>query len=78
MTLAVIVRSREGVLFEGPAASVSALNDTGPFDILAKHENFISIIRQKIIIRSNAMREFLLNAGVIKVRGNRVEIYIGF
>jgi F0F1-type ATP synthase epsilon subunit len=45
--------------YDGVANSVSAINDTGPFDVLAGHHNFITI----------------LNAGEIKViddQGNHV------
>lgn len=30
--------------FEGYAASISAVNDTGPFDILGKHHNFLTLL----------------------------------
>ena len=32
------------VYFEGEASSVSAVNDTGPFDILPKHRNFLCML----------------------------------
>lgn len=32
------------VYFEGEATSVSAVNDTGPFDILPKHHNFLCML----------------------------------
>ncbi len=32
------------VYFEGDAFSVSAANDTGPFDILPKHRNFLCML----------------------------------
>lgn len=75
--LAVTVSSREGMLFEGAASSVSSVNDRGPFDILPQHQNFISIIRQGIIIRAGDTREISLKTGVLKVRENRVEVYVG-
>ena len=31
--------------FEGEAASVSAANDTGPFDVLPRHKNFMTILK---------------------------------
>ena len=38
--------------FEGNAKSVSAANDTGNFDILAKHHNFLTLLRPcELIIR---------------------------
>ncbi len=32
------------VYFEGEAFSVSAVNETGPFDILPKHRNFLCML----------------------------------
>lgn len=32
------------VYFEGEAASVSAVNDSGPFDILPHHKNFLCML----------------------------------
>lgn len=32
------------VYFEGEATSVSAVNDTGPFDVLPKHHNFLCML----------------------------------
>lgn len=32
------------VYFEGEAYSVSAVNETGPFDILPKHRNFLCML----------------------------------
>ena len=32
------------VYFEGDAVSVSAVNDTGPFDILPRHRNFLCML----------------------------------
>ena len=32
------------VYFEGEARSVSAVNDTGPFDILPHHKNFLCML----------------------------------
>ena len=32
------------IYFEGDAVSVSAINDSGPFDILPKHKNFLCML----------------------------------
>ena len=32
------------VYFEGEATSISAVNDTGPFDILPRHKNFLCML----------------------------------
>ena len=43
-TIAVKVYAPFKVYFEGEAYSVSALNATGPFDILPKHHNFLCML----------------------------------
>jgi F0F1-type ATP synthase epsilon subunit len=43
-TMAVKVYAPFQVYFEGEAYSVSAVNDTGPFDILPHHHNFLCML----------------------------------
>lgn len=43
-TMAVKVYAPFKVYFEGDAYSVSAVNATGPFDILPKHHNFLCML----------------------------------
>lgn len=43
-TMAVKVYAPFQVYFEGDAYSVSAVNATGPFDILPKHHNFLCML----------------------------------
>ena len=42
--MAVKVYAPFQVYFEGDAYSVSAVNDTGPFDILPRHRNFLCML----------------------------------
>lgn len=77
--LLISIRDREGVLFEGSAHSVTAYNTKGEFDILPLHANFISLISEKVIIRTEgvAPQTVQLQTGILKVRSNIIEIYIG-
>lgn len=43
-TMAVKVYAPFKVYYEGDAHSVSAVNETGPFDILPKHHNFLCML----------------------------------
>ncbi len=43
-SMAVKVYAPFQVYFEGEAVSVSAVNDTGPFDILPMHRNFLCML----------------------------------
>lgn len=76
--LNVIIRKRDGKVFEGAAKSVSSLNDIGPFDILPKHTNFVAIIKERIeIIKTNDEHvKMTTNRGIVFVKQNQVEIYL--
>jgi F0F1-type ATP synthase epsilon subunit len=73
------VRTRDEVMFEGPAKSVSSTNDKGKFDILALHANFISLINEKIEIISpgGQKQEFQIDSGIVRVVSDVVEIFVG-
>ena len=72
------IKNRESTVFEGDASSVSSYNDVGPFDILPMHENFISLIKDKLIIHSRKeQKEKKIYNGVLKVKDNKVDIYLG-
>lgn len=77
--LIVLIRDREGILFEGEAESVSSFNDKGPFDVLSYHTNFISLIKKNVTVRrvGGAEESIPLEIGVMKVKENRVEVYVG-
>lgn len=74
-----IIRSSEGVVFEGQVESVSSNNSKGRFDILKFHANFISIIKDKILITQTdgQKKEFQIDNGLLRTKGDMVEIYLG-
>jgi F0F1-type ATP synthase epsilon subunit len=78
--LAVTVRNKDKVLYDGQAYAVSAINDKGPFDILAEHENFISLIKDKIIIHTTLKenKEIKIEDGILRVSKDKVHIYLNF
>lgn len=77
--LSVIVYGLESVVYEGKVRSVSSYNDKGLFDILPLHSNFISLIKDNLMIheRSGSKKEFKLKNGVLKVVANEVSIFLG-
>jgi len=77
--LSILIRDRSGVLFEGKAEALSSYNERGLFDILPLHTNFISLIKQEVIIKSTDGEEkrIPLESGVLKVNKNIVEVYLG-
>lgn len=65
--------------FDGEATSISAKNDTGDFDILGKHYNFISILAEgDIVIRkSDGEKETIsITQGVMHVKENQVIVFL--
>ena len=78
-TLSVMIRSRETVYFNGPAAAVSSINQKGPFDILPQHAHFISLIQDGAIVRKDdgTQSQIYFSQAILKTNNDRVEIYIG-
>jgi F0F1-type ATP synthase epsilon subunit len=75
----VVIKNKETVFFEGDATALSSFNDIGLFDVLPMHENFISLIRDKVILHLNEkeQKEFKIRNGILKVKNNNVNIYLG-
>lgn len=72
------IKNKENILFEGDVNAVTSYNDVGLFDILPMHENFISLISKKIILhKNNSQKEIKIEHGLLKVRENKVDIYLG-
>ncbi len=78
-TLVTTIRDRAGVVFEGPVEALSSYNDTGPFDVLSLHANFISIIHNAVVLhlKGNVEQTISLETGVMRVHENKVEVYLG-
>jgi F0F1-type ATP synthase epsilon subunit len=79
--LYVRVLSPTKTLAEGMAYAVSAVNEAGPFDILANHAHFFSLLTEgeiRIMGTSNpdeALR-IPVNKGLIKVADNQVTLFV--
>jgi len=74
----VTVRNRTQILFNDDVKSLTSKNDTGLFDILPEHSNFISLIGGSIIIGklNGQKQEIPVKNGVIKVKDNAIYCYI--
>lgn len=71
--------TRQGVLFDNQVISVSSKNDAGPFDVLEKHTQFISIIKDKVVIRlqGGKVQEVPVDNAVMRVKGELVQVFLG-
>lgn len=73
------IRAPEKTVFEGVIESMTSKNVKGTFDILPYHENFISLIIDKVTIREKDKppKDIAVGNAILKISKNRVEIYIG-
>lgn len=64
--------------FDGIAESISAINETGPFDILPKHHNFMTLLSPcDIIVRTERGEEKVpINRGIMHVKADRVIVFL--
>lgn len=67
------------VYFDDDAKSISAENDTGPFDILPRHHNFITLLNTcDVIINSLEDKEkrIRISKAVMHVRHNTITVFL--
>ena len=67
------------VYFEGDAVSVSAVNATGPFDILPKHHNFLCmLVPCDLVIQPVEGDKKIIKAhrALMHVKANRVVVFM--
>ena len=72
------VLSPTQTLYDGPALSVSATNRIGPFDILADHANFFSLLTEGNVLINTGFQSltFPIQHGIVKVKNNEVTLFI--
>jgi F0F1-type ATP synthase epsilon subunit len=66
------------VYFDGIAVSISAVNDTGPFDILPRHHNFMTLINAgNVVVRTdNSEEEIPIMRGIMHVKTDEVVVFL--
>ena len=66
------------VYFDDLAFSISAENDTGPFDILPQHHNFMTLLNPcDIVIRTDrGEQKIRITRGVMHVKADRVITFL--
>ena len=72
------IRNRTSILFDNDVQSVTSKNDTGVFDILPEHSNFISLISSPLVLRTleGQKKEITFKNGLIKVKDSTVHCYV--
>lgn len=67
------------VYYDNEASSVSAVNGTGPFDILPGHKNFLTLLSPgDIVVRSASGKEetITIERGVMHVHQDGVQVFL--
>ena len=66
------------VYFEDRANSISALNDTGPFDILPGHRNFMTLVSAcELVIRTaSGDQRIKIARAVMHVKADQVTVFL--
>lgn len=65
--------------YDGPAFSISAENATGPFDILPKHHNFISLLLAcDMVLRTvnKGDQKIRISGGIMHVKADEVVVFL--
>lgn len=77
--MVVKVFSQGHTYYEGLAKTVSAQNQTGPFDVLYGHANFLSLISAgDVVLKTdeNEIKKIPINRGIMHVNQGRVQVFL--
>ena len=77
-TITVKVYAPFKIYFEGEAYSISAVNATGPFDILPKHHNFLCMLVPCTLKISSPQgpKDVKVSRALMHVRSNYVTVFM--
>ncbi len=66
------------VYYDGDAESISAANATGPFDILPKHHNFMTLLTpcELVIRQDEASEKIPIQRGIMHVKKDEVIVFL--
>ena len=78
--LSITILRRDGPVFDGEAEALSSVNEVGPFDILPQHGNFVCTVEKYVRIHKvgGGTEELPIDRGILRVKENKVEIYVGY
>ena len=65
--------------FEGDVQSLSAVNDTGDFDVLAGHHNFITLLNPcDLVIRASQKEDEVIKVtrGIMQIKASDVIVFL--
>lgn len=78
-TVHIKIFSPHKIYFDDDAKSISAENDTGPFDVLPRHHNFITLVKAcELLIKTldDQEKRIRISKAVMHVRRNIITIFL--
>lgn len=77
-TMHIKVYSPYQVYFDQDGYSISGLNNTGPFDILPRHHNFMTLLNpcDLQIVTASGTQRIRINRGIMHVKADRVIVFL--
>ncbi|MET0979950.1 MAG: hypothetical protein ABWX90_01690 [Candidatus Saccharimonadales bacterium] len=77
-TIAIKVYAPFKIYYEGDGFSVSAVNETGPFDILPGHHNFLCMLVpcNLVIQTSDGQKDIKISRALMHVNADRVVVFV--
>ncbi len=73
--LNVTVENREKILYQGAAWAISSINLKGNFDILPNHSNFITLIKNNVVVHTDkGDQKFSFKDGALWITNNVVKV----
>jgi hypothetical protein len=79
LSMSVKVHSPFHDYYDGLAFSISAENTTGPFDILPKHHNFITLLSPcELVVRTTSTgdQKIQIGGGIMHVKADKVIVFL--
>ncbi|MBN1162160.1 hypothetical protein JXA34_00250 [Patescibacteria group bacterium] len=75
----VLIKTRIKTMYEDTAATVTSVNEQGEFDVLPQHTNFITLIKDYVIIDKGreSEKKFDIDKGLLSAILDEVNVYIG-
>jgi F0F1-type ATP synthase epsilon subunit len=78
LTIHIKVYSPFKTYFNEDAYSISAVNGTGPFDVLPKHHSFITLLNpcELVIARESGPVRIRIARGIMHVKADKVVVFL--
>jgi len=75
----IVIRKKDGIVWQGDVDSFSSINEIGPFDILPEHSHFVGLVEQYVIIRqAKNEKKWDIEHGILSVKDGIIEVYLGY